>query len=221
MAKKTMLPFSAERSAYLELKLQEYGYQAEKKKMFGHGTFFILPLLLILSLLSCSTHPRILFDYDQHEDFSRYRSFRFYSLPSQLASEEGARYFDALKSAVMRELQARGFTWVEDGAEKADLLIAIHTEPRQKFSVTLWGYHYAPYDYYWRSDEYWKGGGIDEHAYPRGTLILDFIRADEEELIWRGVNPECLPAKGSGARLDDILNRAVSEILKTFPLHGK
>jgi hypothetical protein len=40
MAKKKMLPFSAERSADLEQKLQNYGYLLEKKKMFGHETFF-------------------------------------------------------------------------------------------------------------------------------------------------------------------------------------
>jgi TfoX/Sxy family transcriptional regulator of competence genes len=40
MAKKKMLRFSAERSAALESKLKAYGYVAEKKKMFGHETFF-------------------------------------------------------------------------------------------------------------------------------------------------------------------------------------
>jgi hypothetical protein len=178
-------------------------------------TALIVCLLLILSLLSCSAHPKLLFDFDQHEDFSRYRSFGFYALPEELASEESSQHFDGLRSAVVRELQAKGFTWME--GEGADLLIAIHTEPRQKFNITLWGYHYAPYDYYWRNDEYWRGGGIDEHTYPRGTLILDFVRADEEELIWRGVRPDALPLGEEGAKLTKTLSRSVSEILKNFP----
>ena len=40
MTKKKMLRFSPERSAELEAKLKDYGYHAEKKKMFGHETFF-------------------------------------------------------------------------------------------------------------------------------------------------------------------------------------
>jgi TfoX/Sxy family transcriptional regulator of competence genes len=40
MAKKKMLPFSPERSALLEARIESYGYQAEKQKMFGHETFF-------------------------------------------------------------------------------------------------------------------------------------------------------------------------------------
>ena len=40
MAKKKMMKFSPERSADLENRIQTYGYRAEKKKMFGHETFF-------------------------------------------------------------------------------------------------------------------------------------------------------------------------------------
>ena len=40
MAKK-MVQFSPELSDYLEYVLNEYEYHAEKKKMFGHETFFL------------------------------------------------------------------------------------------------------------------------------------------------------------------------------------
>ena len=40
MAKKKMLAFSPERSAALEEKLREWNFRFEKKKMFGHETFF-------------------------------------------------------------------------------------------------------------------------------------------------------------------------------------
>ena len=36
-----MLPFSPELSEFLENKIKTYGYPAEKKKMFGHETFFL------------------------------------------------------------------------------------------------------------------------------------------------------------------------------------
>lgn len=172
---------------------------------------------LILSLLSCASHPRVLFDFDQKEDFSRFSTFAFTAIPEELATEVSPSHVDVLKSAVIRELQARGLAYLQDDAETADLLIAVHTEPRQRFNITLWGYHYARYDDYWRSDEYWQGGGIDEHAYPQGTVILDFVRADEEDLIWRGVCPEAIPPGDTGKDLKTILDRAVSEILKTFP----
>ena len=41
MAKKKMLQFSPELSDYLEDKINKFGYPAEKKKMFGHETFFL------------------------------------------------------------------------------------------------------------------------------------------------------------------------------------
>ena len=40
MTKKKMLRFSPERSAELESRLNAYGFEIEKKKMFGHETFF-------------------------------------------------------------------------------------------------------------------------------------------------------------------------------------
>jgi hypothetical protein len=177
------------------------------------GCFF-----LILSLLSCASHPRVLFDFDQKEDFSRFSSFAFYPLPGKLAAEVSVQHFDVIKSAAIRELQAKGFTFAtETEMEGADLLIAIHIESRQSFNITLWGYHYARYDDYWRGDEYWGGDGIDEHAASQGTLVLDIVRADEEELIWRGVRAGAVPRNTSGPKLEAVLDRAVADILQTFP----
>ena len=40
MAKKKMIQFFSERSQVLENKILSFGYTTEKKKMFGHETFF-------------------------------------------------------------------------------------------------------------------------------------------------------------------------------------
>jgi hypothetical protein len=117
--------------------------------------------------------------------------------------------------AVTRELEAKGL--VPD-SEAPDLQIAIHTERRDQFSIIDWGYHYAPYDAYHRGDRYWYGSGIDVLEYEEGSLILDVVRADEDELIWRGVYSEALPLNMTSDKITKLVDQAVARILANFPV---
>jgi hypothetical protein len=163
--------------------------------------------------IACSSLT-VRFDYDQEQDFSRYTSFAFYPIPEEIGADSSPLVIDRVKAAVIRELEAKGFS--QTGTDP-DLLIAIHTESRDKFSITSWGYHYAPYDTYWRGYGYWYGGGIDVHRYEEGTLVLDIVRADEDEMIWRGAASRALPATSTPEEIDDLVDRAVTGILENFP----
>ena len=168
---------------------------------------------MLAVLVNCSAYTAQ-FDYDRNEDFSAYTTFDFYALPLTIRSEANIRVFERIKDALTRELKAKGFS---GSTEHPDLLIAIHTESKEEFNITQWGYTYAPYDYYWRGEKYWEGGGIDADQYEEGSLILDVVRADKDEMIWRGVYSRALPQKISGEKLKKLADRAVAEILKNFP----
>jgi len=168
---------------------------------------------LILVLAGCSSYT-VLFDYDRQEDFSQYRSFDFLPAPSDIRPETSSLVTNRIIAAVTRELEGKG---LKQSANSPDILIAIHTESQEKFNVTDWGYHYAPYDYYWRGDSYWSGGGIDVHQYEEGTLILDMVRADEKEMIWRGAASRALPYNPNPDKIDKIINEAVEKILENYP----
>jgi hypothetical protein len=109
-----------------------------------------------------------------------------------------------VKYAVERELGIKGF---ERSESDPDFLISYHAGTKSQVDVTTCGYHYPASSYCW-------GGDVEGYAYSEGTLVLDFIDATEEELVWRGT------AKGAIYDDDDekeVLNKAVVKILKDFP----
>ncbi len=169
--------------------------------------------VLLTGFAACSSAPPIRFDYDAREDFHRFKTFDFFPIPEPIKSDCDPRVIQRIQQAVARELQQKGLVQT---AHNPDLRIAVHTEPGTKFRVILWGYHYAPYAYYWQEDAYWNGG-IDLARYPSGTLVLDLVRSDKHEMIWRGVAPQALPADTDPMALDRIVDRAVELILKNFP----
>jgi hypothetical protein len=174
----------------------------------------ILLAALVMLTARCSSSLTVLYDYDRQEDFSQYHSFDFLPQPKDIQQETSDLVIKRIIASTTRQLEAKGLKLTKS---KPDLLIAIHTEAKDKFNVTNWGYHYAPYDIYWRGYGYWHGGGIDVQQYEEGTLILDVIRADEKEMIWRGAASRALPQSPSPNKLDKIVNEAVAKILENFP----
>jgi hypothetical protein len=172
---------------------------------------------LVVLVTGCSSYT-VMFDYDRQEDFSQYQTFDFLPAPQAIQQETSDLVIKRIQRATIQELEAKGYTFSSD---RPDLLIAIHTEAKDRFNVTDWGYHYAPYDYYWRGHGYWFGGGIDVYEYEEGTLILDMIRADEKEMIWRGAASQVLPYNPTADKIDKIVNEAVAKIMENFPPEGQ
>lgn len=168
--------------------------------------------ILLIWAVSCSSYD-VRFDYDRHEDFSNYKTFDFMPIPKKIRNEANEHVINRIEAAVTRELTAKGFQQNDD----PDLLVAIHTETKDRFDVADWGYHYAPYDYYWRDNSYWGGRNIDVIEYEEGTLTLDFVIADEREMIWRGAVSKALPARLKTDKIDQIVDKAVKKILENFP----
>lgn len=176
---------------------------------------FAIVLLATFTLFAgaCSSYT-VMYDYDRQENFTQYKSFDFLPLPEDIRQQSNELVIKRVQTAVIRELAAKG---LKHATSNPDILIAIHTEAKDRFNVTNWGYHYAPYDYYWRGYGYWYGGGIDVYEYEEGTLILDMVRADEKEMIWRGAATKALPYNPTPDKIDQIVNEAVARILENFP----
>ena len=62
-----------------------------------------------------------------------------------------------------------------------------------------------------------RGGGISTYEWQEGTLILDIVKAADNELIWRGGASRALPSSTTPEKTDKIIKEAVSKILKKYP----
>ncbi len=169
-------------------------------------------LLCFVILASCSS-VRVVSDYDTKVDFTKYKTFAFYKKGIDKASVS-----DLDKKRIMRavesELIAKGFS----KSEKPDILVSVFTKSREQVNVSDnntglgWGWGYNPW-FYGRTN-------ININQYTEGTLFIDFIDRDNNELIWQGI--------GSGAmkmrkieKKEKRINEFVYEIISTYPPGSK
>jgi len=146
-------------------------------------------------------------DYDPDVDFSSYTTFNWMPELKRGKKDEkptltGPFLEKRIKKAVLENLVARGY---EKKTGTADILIAYHINYKKKARVNMQGYGY------------WGPRPVDVYRYKEGTLILDFVDTETNQLVWRGWSISAVDP-GSGPRAEQAnINRAVEEILKRFP----
>ena len=95
----------------------------------------------------------------------------------------------------------------------ADVLIAVHTDVRDRVDIVSYGYHYAPQ----YRNRYWGPNRVSTYRYKAGTLVIDIVKAENMELIWRGVAQAALPSNPSPERIVQGVKNAVRVIMDKYP----
>ena len=189
-----------------------------------------LGVVAVLALAGCAT-TQVERDYDRDVSFEELET---YTLIEQAGTSTGHPALSSplvdrrIRSAIERELDARGFRKVTAG--DADFKVAAYVVAEERLDVsTLDRYGYDNYGY--RSYGYrrfghpryfgYGGPGITTRGYVReyveGTLILDIIDASKDELIWRGWASKALAHDPKPEKVDHYVFEAVGKILEGFP----
>jgi len=127
---------------------------------------------------------------DPNVNLSSYRTYGFVSEPGTNRSGYSTPITGYFKSAVTREMNARGYTYSENSP---DLLINFNTNAREQVdirSTPSMSYGYGYYGY--RGGMYASGpmyGGTDVSTvrYKQGTANIDVVDAAKKQLVWEGV----------------------------------
>jgi hypothetical protein len=139
-------------------------------------------------------------------DFNNYETFDFY----QINNSSDSPYMDDLKAAIVDELQQKGYRQ----ESQPDLLINIGTNVEEKVQTRETDYRDIRYmgqrNYNWQSEE------VIVNQYREGTVVLDFVDADSQELVWQGVGAGTVSGKES-AMLKRI-QKGVRMLLEDFPV---
>jgi hypothetical protein len=196
--------------------------------------FGLLFVLLALALLAgCASTSRA--EYDREVDFSRYQTFAWAAPERQEVKDPilDSGLLDRRVGRIVREtLTERGFREVDP--DEADFLVTYHTTTRDRVSsggsnvrVHLAygrGYRYYPhwYDPFYGPYHPYYGPfparhGPDRRDYREGTLIIDVVDQEREELVWRNW-------RASEVRQDLFSEKQVRDrvqrILRDFPPQG-
>ncbi len=176
---------------------------------------FVVSLLLLLA--ACASTPRVASQADPSADFSRYRSFAFFS---PLALEQHGYTTitsNRIRAAVRTQMESRGYVFDE---ANPDLWVNLNAYLQDKTQVTTMPE--VDYDYYYSyrarsyvAVPYWRDR-TDVRQYTEGTLNVDVVDARRKQLVWEGV------AVGTVSRMKpeqrgERIDAAVAAIFATYP----
>jgi hypothetical protein len=159
---------------------------------------FILSLLLAAGLTNCSS-VAVKSDFDANANFASYKTFDF--MPHRTGNPLNNKRIEA---AIEQELVAKGLQ--RQVAGRPDLLVAYHTNVKDKIDVDTYGYRYGRYGRR-------VGTYTTVQKYQQGTVVVDLVDAKERELVWRGWAKGEAGESVSKEKIDDT----VAKILAKYP----
>jgi len=175
-----------------------------------------LVLILICVALAACRSVQVIVDFDPEEDFSNYRSYAWLPGSPEQSGNLAVQspLIDArVRQAVDRTLKEKGFEKREQG--QPDLYVAYHLSVESKLDVYTVDRYYGRYGYAVSIPE------TRVSQYDEGTLVIDIADAREKELVWRGTGIKRVQPSPQPEKTTEAVNRAVAEILASFPPLGK
>lgn len=177
----------------------------------------VLALTTVLSFLGCST-SRIETDFDHQADFSTYTSYSWYKAPTNdVGPTDGtSQIIDRrIRRAIADNLQVRGFTLGETAT--ADLLVTYYTSlgSHTVLHTTGWGWGWGWAPTWTFGYGFWPGWSYTTfHTYHEGTIIIDIIDREQNQLVWRGVTSRVL---GKKSHSDEKIGQSMARVFAEFP----
>ena len=158
---------------------------------------------MLLGLLAVTANAQtVQTDYDRSFRFSDLKTFSF------VAQRRGATdplANDSLNDGRIRtamESQLIG-NWFKMETEKPDFVIAYYVTTKNKLNVQDYGY--GPPRWFGRRD-------IHVDQYSEGTLMVDLVDTNTNQVIWRGRASGTLELKG----VDKKISKSVEKLVKQF-----
>lgn len=187
---------------------------------------------LLTSLSACT--PKVNVEQRANVNFSRYRTYDFADTEVKTSGDRNPLLRspitqDRIKQAIAGELGKRGLRQVENNP---DFLVTTHTFVEQAertvydtqpaagfaypYSVGYRG-RFLPVNYgYWYGPSYYSQPRTEQ--YREGTLVIDFIDARTNNLVWRGSVADPIDDAG---RLGSEFSKNAKDILDKFPVAEK
>lgn len=154
-------------------------------------------------------------DYDPNADFASLRSYAW--LPGVREKTGDPRIDNSLvatriERAVDNALAAKGFPRV--AVESADFFVTFYIGIDNKLDISTIP---TTYGYYGRWGGFYSGTETLVEQYEEGTLLIDFIDRDRDDLLWRGTGQSRLRQSKTPEERDRKAQAAVDAILQQFP----
>ena len=168
-----------------------------------------------LMTAACSSSLKVVSDYNPEANFSNLHTFSWFPLPPKRTGDPRADsgiLAGRVRRAVVANLTSKGFREVPPNA-KPDFYVAYQAAVDEKISVRSTP-TYAGYGGWWGPGYYPMAMGTTTSVsqYDLGTLIIDIVDRERDDLIWRGSGQARLRKNDtrSSAERDAAMKNAVT-----------
>ncbi|MDH3708912.1 MAG: DUF4136 domain-containing protein [Cyclobacteriaceae bacterium] len=173
----------------------------------------LLLILLVAFKLSCWSQVLVSYDKSKDLDMSQYKTFKIVKLdiktmPDFEPKQEGISQFMQQVTNKMREL---GYEPVEDNA---DLLINFGVTIQEQAQTRETSIRDAP-RYIGQRNYHWESEEIVIGYYKEGTVTMDLVDSQKDEMIWQAVVRGVVQDKEKGRA--KRIARSVEKLFKKFP----
>jgi hypothetical protein len=167
----------------------------------------LAPIFFLLFFVSCGV--TVNYDYEKNTDFSKYKSYSYFTdMNTGLSELDANRFFSALDN----EMKLKGFTLLED----SDFIINIQsatfqeTQSQSSVGVGLGGGGGA------------VGGGISVgipigQANVSRQIIFEFVDAQTNQLFWQAISNETEIPRDNPEDREEKFKMLVAKVLEGFP----
>jgi Domain of unknown function (DUF4136) len=176
-----------------------------------------------LALAACESNPiKTRSQADPNANLSSYRTYGFVAEPGTNRSGYSTPITTYFKSAITREMNARGYTLTDNNP---DLLINFNTNAREQVdirSTPSMSYGYGYYGYrggLYAAGPMWGGTDVSTVRYKQGTANIDVVDAAKKQLVWEGVAEGKITDKmmqNPQATIDGV----IAEMFASYPGKG-
>jgi len=185
-------------------------------------------LLALVFLTACATPIIVNSDYAQGTNFSQYKTYRWHDAGNlNLSADEflSSEFIDGrLHAYVDTVLRDKGYIYREQGS--VDLLVSykISSELRQR----LYSYGGSPawgvgvlnrHDHIGYGVGLHSGARVSSEYFQYASLVLDFVKANDQLLVWRGQAEMRMPAEQSAEKWRESIRKIVDALLEDFHSH--
>ncbi len=191
---------------------------------------YLLSFIVIAFITGCSSLT-LDTDYDKSINFSNFKTYRWhtqnkYNTASQQYLKVNNLMDQRIRATIDKQLQTQNYTVVS--SDKVDFLINYSVVVEDKTDINTYnnyngyypGFRYGMgYGSYGRrmSVGYSSGPDVQVTHYQQGTLIIDIINPETDQLMWRGAADGRLPKNADRAEKDKLIQQYVTKILSDFP----
>lgn len=172
---------------------------------------------VVLGVTSSCTSVRVIADYDTATDFTTIKTFAFYK-----TGIDKAEISDLDKKRILRAIESELVQKGYQKSENPDILVSIFTKEKERVDVynnlgwsAGWGYGWG-----WGWNPWMWGGAWNRpvvSSRTEGSLFIDFIKANNKELIWQGKGTGALIQTDQVEKREARIREFVAEILAKFP----